>query len=417
MSGPAETTQDGRGWLMVAVTFVTLVVIYGVWYSYSVFLVALVQHFGWSRSLVAGAFSLLVLVHGGLGPLIGWMARRYGPRRLFLAGGIVMGIGLALTAETRAWWHLYLAFAGLTAVGISLAGWVPAVILVQGWFPRRFGTAMGVASAGIGVGILGMIPLAQIVIERWGWQWAFRMEAALTVGWLLPAAVWLIRDPPGFGTPESSPAGTRTAPILDAHWTLATAARTWRFWGVAAGYFTGNFATQMLMIHQVAYLVDHGVSPMTAATVGGAVGLVSIGAKVGWGIFSDRAGRELTCTLAFGCVAASIAVLVLAGQHPASALPYVYAVVDRVRVRRAVAGLSRHRARPVPGAGLFHHLRHALRRDLPGARRRRLVGRKDLRCHRKLCRGALDRARHDRPHARPPLARRSPPPESGPPAR
>jgi MFS family permease len=327
MNGPVERTQDARAWLMVAVTFGTLVVTYGVWYSYSVFLVALVQHFGWSRSLVAGAFSLLVLVHGGLGPLIGWMARRYGPRRLFLAGGVVMGIGLALTAETREWWHLYLSFAGLTAVGISLAGWVPAVILVQGWFPRRFGTAMGVASAGIGVGILGLIPLAQIVIDRWGWQWAFRMEAALTVGWLLPAAIWLIRDPPGFGTPESSPDGTRTAPSIDAHWTLATAARTWRFWGVAAGYFTGNFATQMLMIHQVAYLVDHGVSPMTAATVGGAVGLVSIGAKVGWGIFSDRAGRELTCTLAFGCVGASIAVLVLAGQHPSSALPFLYAVL------------------------------------------------------------------------------------------
>ena len=84
MNGPAETTQDARGWLMVAVTFGALVVIYGVWYSYSVFLVALVQHFGWSRSLVAGAFSLFVLVHGGLGPLIGWMARRFGPRRLFL---------------------------------------------------------------------------------------------------------------------------------------------------------------------------------------------------------------------------------------------------------------------------------------------------------------------------------------------
>jgi MFS family permease len=186
---------------------------------------------------------------------------------------------------------------------------------------------MGVASAGIGVGILGMIPLAQIVIDRWGWQWAFRMEAALTVGWLLPAAIWLIRDPPGFGTSEASPDGTGTAPSLDAHWTLATAARTWRFWGVAAAYFTGNFSTQMLMIHQVAYLVDHGVSPMTAATVVGAVGLVSIGAKVGWGIFSDRAGRELTCTLAFGCVAASIAVLALAGQHPSSALPYLYAAL------------------------------------------------------------------------------------------
>lgn len=318
--------RDARAWIMVATTFVTLAVIYGVWYSYSVFLVALVREFGWSRSLVSGAFSVFVLVHGGLGPVVGWMARRFGPRRLFLIGGVVMGAGLALTAETSQVWHLYLAFGGITAVGISLAGWVPAVVLVQGWSPRRFGTAMGVASAGIGVGILGVIPLAQFLIDRWGWQWAFRMEAVLTVGWLLPASCWLIRDPPGL---TGSGLDGREFPAAEAQasWTIAGAIRTWRFWGVAGVYFTSNFVTQMLMIHQIAYLVDHAVPPMVAAAVGGAVGLVTIGAKIGWGILSDRIGRETTGTLAFGCVLASIGMLVLAGRHPASSLPFVYAVL------------------------------------------------------------------------------------------
>lgn len=322
-----DPTDHGRGdpqpWIMVATTFVTLVVIYGVWYSYSVFLVALVRQFGWSRSLVAGAFSFFVLVHGALGPLVGWMARRFGPRRLFLAGALVMGVGLTLTAETTEWWHLYLAFSGLTAIGISLAGWVPAVVLIHGWFPSRFATAMGVASAGIGAGILALIPLAQFLIDSWGWRWAFRMEALLTVGWLLPATRWLMRDPPSLTPPAADLAAG--GPKLS--WTLATAVRTWRFWGVAGVYFTGNFATQMLMIHQVAYLVDHGVPTMVAATVGGAVGLVSIGGKVGWGVLSDRAGRELACTLAFGCVAASIGTLVLAGRYPASLIPFAYAVL------------------------------------------------------------------------------------------
>jgi len=38
-------------------------------------------------------------------------------------------------------------------------------------------------------------------------------------------------------------------------------------------------------------------------------------------------GRETTGTLAFGCVLASIGMLVLAGRHPASSLPFVYAVL------------------------------------------------------------------------------------------
>jgi MFS transporter, OFA family, oxalate/formate antiporter len=322
---PAEA-HDRLGSVIVVTTFVTLAVIYGVWYSYSVFLVALVREFGWSRSLVSGAFSFFVLVNGGLGPVVGWMARRFGPRRLFLIGGMVMGAGLALTAETRQAWHLYLAFGGITSLGISLAGWVPAVVLVQGWFPRRFGTAMGIASAGIGAGILGVTPLAQLVIDRWGWQWAFRMEAALTVGWMLPASCWLIRNPPDL---TGSGPSARESPATEAwaSWTIAGAIRTWRFWGVAGVFFTANFVTQMLLIHQVAYLVDHAVPPMVAATVGGMVGLVAIGAKIGWGVLSDRIGRETTTTLAFGCVLASIGALVLAGRHPASALPFVYAVL------------------------------------------------------------------------------------------
>jgi len=325
--GPEDTRlQDERARIIVATTFVTMVVIYGVWYSYSVFLVAFVREFGWSRSLVSGAFSLFVLVHGGLGPVVGWMARRFGVRRLLIVGGIVMGVGLALTAETRQMWHLYLAFGGITAVGISLAGWVPAVVLIQGWLPQRFGTAMGIASAGIGVGILGLIPLAQFLIEWWSWQWALRIEAALTVGWLLPAAYWLVRDPPGLARTRPSARETPAAEKL-LHWTIATAIRTWRFWGVAGVYFAGNFVTQMLMVHQIAYLIDHGMSAMAAATIGGTVGLVSIGAKVGWGILSDRIGRETTCTLAFGCVAASIGMLVLAGQHPTSLLSFAYAVL------------------------------------------------------------------------------------------
>jgi MFS family permease len=314
-----------RGWIVVATAFTTLAVVYGVWYSYSVFLVALLTEFGWSRSLIAGAFSVFVLVHGALGPLTGWLAHRLGPRRLILAGGAVTAVGLLVMAETTTWWQLYLTFGGIVALGMSFAGWVPAVALIRQWFPARFGTAMGIASAGIGVGIFALVPVAQLFIDWYGWRGAYRLLALLTAGWILPAAFFLIRSPSASPEAPSTPGGARRAAAP--HWTLATALGSWRFWGVAAFYFTGNAVTQMLLIHQVAYLVDHGVSAIAAASVGGAVGLVSIGAKVGWGFFSDRFGREWAGTLAFGCVVGSLGALVLAGRHPDSLLPYLYAAL------------------------------------------------------------------------------------------
>jgi MFS family permease len=319
-----------RGWIVVAATFITQILIYGVWYGYSVFLVSLLREFGWSRSLVSGAFSTFVMVHGLLGPVIGWLLRRFGPRRLIMAGAALMGVAMFLMAETTRWWHLYAAFGFLAAFAMSLAGFIPSVVLVGGWFPDRYGTAIGIMGSGIGVSIFALVPLAQVLIETFGWRWAYRILAVAVVAWVVPATLYLIRDPPPGDQPEAGRTPQRRSEregSARGYWTLAGAVRTWQFWGVASVYFTGNFVTQMLLIHQVAYLVDHGVPVMTAAALGGAVGLVSIVGKIGWGTLSDRTTRPLAYGLAFACVAASIGVLVLAGWYPASYVPYLYAVL------------------------------------------------------------------------------------------
>jgi MFS family permease len=318
-----RTARAGSGRVIVA-TFVTLGLAYGFWYSYSVFLVAFLREFGWSRSVVAGAFSLLVMVHGLSGPLLGWLVERSGPRAVIATGGAALAGALLIAAHVDAVWHLYAAFGVLAALGVSAAGWVPSVVLIRGWFPLRVGTALGIASAGIGVGIFALVPLAQVLIDWLGWRWALRVLGALMALWIVPATLLLVQDarPPAPG----APAGAGPGPA-HAHWTLATAARSWRFWGTGGVFFAGSAATQMLLVHQVAYLVDHGVPALAGATVVGIVGISSVAGKAGWGALSDRVGREPTYTLAFGCVAASVGLLALAGARPHTLLPYGYAVL------------------------------------------------------------------------------------------
>jgi len=321
--------HERSGWIVVGATFVTLGMVYGVWYSYSVFFVAFLREFQWSRSVIAGGYSAFVLIHGTFSPISGWLAGRVGPRRIIQAGGCLFGLGLLLTAEMREWWHLYAAFGWVAGIGLSLVGWVPSVVLVRGWFPGRVGTAVGIASAGIGVGMAGLVPLTQLMIDWIGWRWAFRILAVLILGWVLPATMFLVRDPTALeGTdPRLGMPSPRTRLDKEAYWTLATAVRDLHYWGLAGVFFTGNIVTQMLLVHQVAYLVDHGVSPLAAAVVGGVAGLASIAGKMGWGTLSDRVGREPTYTLAFLCTIASVGVLALAGRHPASWLPLLYAVL------------------------------------------------------------------------------------------
>src|SRR5262245_51205428 len=128
-------------WRVLVGTFVTLGLAYGFWYSYSVFFVAFLREFGWSRSVVAGAFSVLVVGHGVSGPVLGWLVERFGPRVVIASGGVVLSASLFIGAHVTAVWQLYLTFGVLASLGISAAGWVPAVVLIRGWFPTRVGTA------------------------------------------------------------------------------------------------------------------------------------------------------------------------------------------------------------------------------------------------------------------------------------
>ncbi len=327
MSPERSAADTRRGWVVVGASFVTMALLYGTWYSYSVFLVALLREFGWSRGLLAGAFSLFALIHGAMGPLFAILADRLRPQRVMLGGAGIMGAGLLLAAETTQWWHLYLFFGGIAAVGIGFCGYVPLIVLIRDWFPHRIGIAAGIATAGIGVGVCVVVPLCQIAIEQFGWRWAFRILAAAVVTWMVPAILGLLREAPrdqasGRAAGTARPAVRTLAPS----WSLASALRSWRFWGLASALFTSNTAITILMIHQVAYLVDHEVAALVAATVAGMVGLVSVPSKIGWGFLLDRVPRETVYAIASTCFLASLELLVLAGDFPASPLPYLYAL-------------------------------------------------------------------------------------------
>ncbi|MGQ9646321.1 MAG: hypothetical protein ACUVWO_07280 [Thermodesulfobacteriota bacterium] len=89
------------GWVIVAVSFVTLALAYGVWYSFSVFFLALLKEFGWSRSTGAGAFSICVIMSSIISPFAGGMVYSIGPKRVIACGALAIGAGLTLCSSCR----------------------------------------------------------------------------------------------------------------------------------------------------------------------------------------------------------------------------------------------------------------------------------------------------------------------------
>jgi MFS family permease len=316
-----------RRYAALAVIGVTLALAYGIWYSYSVILVALLEEFGWSRSVLAGAFSVFTLLHGGVNPLIGALCARFKPLRVTAAGGAAIGLALLGDSFIASPLGLYLAFGVVTAFAVALAGWVPALVYVQRNYQDRVGFSIGIISAGVGVGMMLVVPLTQLLIDALGWRGAYRVLGLVCFLWVTPASLWLM-SVQGRSPKEPNQEQTGSVPSRGtANMTLREAMRTQPFWLLIAAYFFGNVSSQTLHVHQVAFLVDHGLAAIVAASVVGVVGLASIVGKMGGGWLSDRVDRELVYVAGIAILVSAAFALLSLGSPPGRSAAYGYAVL------------------------------------------------------------------------------------------
>jgi MFS family permease len=323
------------GWFIVGSSFVTLALVYGIWYSFSVFFVALLKEFGWSRSVGAGAFSLFIIFSAIIGPFVGNMMSSAKPRRVILGGALILGVGLALCSLTQTWWQFYLSFSLITAVGLGATGWVPHTTIIQQWFKEKRGLATGIISAGIGIGILVCVPSTQYLILRLGWRMAYRIMAIFIPLVVISLAILFLKRPP---QTASHPTGvgisiktTKDPRIVNEEWvslswTVKKAIATRPFWLLAISFFLGSVIIQSIFGHQVAFFVDGGLDALLASYIVGIVGIVSLGGKILWGTLSDKIGREITYTMGIICSILGMLWLILFNLLPSSSFPYFYAI-------------------------------------------------------------------------------------------
>jgi MFS family permease len=323
-------------WIIVGVNFTTLALVYTVMYSFSIFFVALLKEFGWSRSITAGAFSLVWILHGFIGPFAGSLTDRFGSRRVFLLGSLILGTGLALCSLTQSWWQFYLFFGVITAAGIGSTGWVPNTTVVQNWFREKRGLAMGIISSGAGIGIFVCGPLTQFLISRVGWRVTYRIMALSIPLIVISTTLIFLRKQPPPTQPDPAEGRTLHTPRKDPFavdrdwtsrsWTLGSAISTKQFWILSTCFFFSGLILQSIMTHQVAFFVDQGMQTMSASYIAGTIGVVSIVGKIFWGTLSDRIGREVTYTLVVACSVLGIVALIAFTVLPSPTIPYSYAV-------------------------------------------------------------------------------------------
>ena len=323
-------------WIIVGVSFTTLALTYTVMYSFSVFFVALLKEFGWSRSVTAGAFSLFWLLHGVIGPFVGNLVDRWGARWVFLLGSLLLGIGLALCSWINSWWQLYLSFSVICALGVGSTGWVPNTTVIQSWFEEKRGLAMGIISSGVGIGIFACVPSIQLLINRVGWRMTYRLMAFIIPLSIMAMAILFLKKRPRTVLSTEAQQETLHTTAEDSSganegwglrsWTLRQAIQTRQFRILSLCFFFTSFINQSVLTHHVAFFVDQGLQALFASYIAGLVGMVSIVGKIFWGTLSDRIGREVTFTLVIVCTICAMVLLIIFTKLSFLKIPYFYAL-------------------------------------------------------------------------------------------
>jgi sugar phosphate permease len=294
----AERIVRGRvhyAWIIVAVTFLTLLTAAAIRATPGVLIVPLEQTFGWSRATVSFAVSVNLLLYGLCGPFAAALMERVGVRRVTLLSLSAVTIGVALTTVMRAPWQLVLLWGVVVGVGTGALALVLAATIANRWFVARRGLVIGILTASTATGQLLFLPLLAAVVEHAGWRAAALVVAGAAL-LLVPIVLVFMRDQPrdlglraygafadavGPSGPAPRPAGALVA--------LVEGARSRDFWLLAGSFFICGLSTNGLIgTHLIPASMDHGIPAVTAAGLLAAMGVFDlIGTTIsGW--LSDR---------------------------------------------------------------------------------------------------------------------------------
>jgi MFS family permease len=285
------------GWVIVGVGIVVTCVGFGAMMTLSIFLQPISEAMGWSRSGIAAAAMLNFLCMGAGAFLWGALSDRYGTRRVVLAGGALLGLGMVVASRATTLVQFQLLFG--TIVGVASGSfYAPLIATTTKWFTRNRSLAVALVSAGLSVGSTVMAPLSRWLISSYDWRTAMLVIGDLVWVVVIPAAL-LVRNPPAAATAER-PASDAAAPL-----TIGQVVRTPQFAAIALTHFACCAAHSGPIFHMVTHAIDRGIPTMAAATVLSAAGLASLGGKIGCGIFADRVGvkRALVAGLALQAIA------------------------------------------------------------------------------------------------------------------
>jgi sugar phosphate permease len=290
------------GWLIVAVTALTVLVSMGVRSAPGVFLVSMEQETGWARADIAFAVSIGLLILGFAGPLSGALIDRYGPRRLMVIGLVIVSASMALSFYITSQWQLVLLWGVLSGIGTGITGSVLGPTVANRWFVARRSLVVGMFGAAASAGQLVFVPLLMAIVLSLGWRASSVVLALIALLAVIPVLLFMRDEPadvglPAYGATAVSAAPQSAHPTEDRRQVMARAVRSSEFWLLAGTFFVcGATSNGLIGTHLIAHASDHGIGQGVAAGAVALMGMMNFVGTLTSGWLTDKYDpRKLLC--------------------------------------------------------------------------------------------------------------------------
>jgi sugar phosphate permease len=239
----------------------------------------------------------------------GFLAARFGVRKVAFVSLLVAGISLFLTGLSDSF---RFAFVMRLITGMGNGGsYVPMMALPAAWFvTRKRGLATGIVAMGIGIGLSLSGLILPYFITKYGhegWRYAWYLMGTLV--FILSFVCYaFLRDNPRekgltpYGGNEELKAASRVT--LFSAWKDVVGEK--EIWKLGCVYFMYGFSYIIYLTFFVAYLTkEMGLPPKTAGGIFALLGFFSIFCGVVWGGISDVLGRRYGAMFAYLTLALS----------------------------------------------------------------------------------------------------------------
>lgn len=292
-------------------------------YTQGFFVGPVTSEFGWSAPQFFLSYTVLMCSGLLTGPLIGYIAQRVGLRTVGIVG--LIGHSLAYVVLSLNTGSLMLWYLSWALVAILGAGSLPIIWtgVLNNWFTKHRGKAIGITMAGTGLGAFLLPPIVEFLIANHGWRTAYR---GIGLGALLisvPIVFALFKEKPDSSTATD---GEAVANKVET-WGLTTrdAMRTKQFWILGAVLFLTVIVVAGLLSNFERIMTEQGFERSSIAQIAAVMGLTVIIGRLMVGALVDRFWAPGVAACFF--LVATLGLLILVGTQVTMATALLVAVM------------------------------------------------------------------------------------------